>query len=88
MQKQLKWKPFGINHQFPLEIENKRKQLYSVMKKAHENGHFTGMVRDKTRCHRGHKCKGSCSGRPDVHPSETPFASTSRYTSTDQFHPR
>ena len=47
MRKQLKWKPFGINQQFPLEIENRRKQLYSVMKKAHENGHFTRMVRDK-----------------------------------------
>jgi hypothetical protein len=41
MRKQLKWKPFGINQQFPLEIENKRKQLYSVMKKVDENGHFT-----------------------------------------------
>ena len=47
MRKQLKWKPFGIKQQFPLEIENKRKQLYSVMKEVDENGHFTGMVRDK-----------------------------------------
>jgi hypothetical protein len=88
-----------INQQFPLEIENKRKQLYPVMKEAHENGHFTGMVRDKLyidnnlyttkkRCDRGHKCKGSCSDRPAVHSSEPPFVSTSRYTSTDQFHPR
>jgi len=43
----LKRKPFGINQQFPLEIENKRKQLYPVMKKVRENGHFTSMVRDK-----------------------------------------
>jgi hypothetical protein len=31
----------------PLEVENKRKQLYPVMKKARDNGHFTRMVRDK-----------------------------------------
>ena len=46
-EQKLKRKPFGITQQFPLEIENKRKQLYPVIKEAHENGHFTGMVRDK-----------------------------------------
>lgn len=45
--KKLKGKLFGINQQFPLEVENKRKQLYPVMKKARNNGHFTRMVRDK-----------------------------------------
>ena len=44
--RKLKGKPFGINQQSPLEVENKRKQLYPVMKKARDNGHFTRMVRD------------------------------------------
>jgi hypothetical protein len=44
--RKLKGKPFGINQQSPLEVENKRKQLYPVMKKTRDNGHFTRMVRD------------------------------------------
>jgi hypothetical protein len=44
--RKLKGKPFGINQQSPLEVENKWKQLYPVMKKAEDNGHFTRMVRD------------------------------------------
>ena len=36
-----------LNQQSPLEVENKRKQLYPVMKKARDNGHFIRMVRDK-----------------------------------------
>jgi hypothetical protein len=47
MRKKLKGQPFGINQQFPLEIQNKRKQINPVMKKARENGHFTSMMRDK-----------------------------------------
>jgi hypothetical protein len=43
----LKGKPFGINQQSPLEVENKRKQLYPVMKKARDNGLFIRMVRGK-----------------------------------------
>jgi hypothetical protein len=45
--KKLKGKPFTINHQFPLEVENKRKRLYPVMKRTRDNDHFTGMVRDE-----------------------------------------
>jgi hypothetical protein len=45
--KKLKGKPFTINQQFPLEVENKRKRLYPVMKRTRDNDHFTGMVRDE-----------------------------------------
>jgi hypothetical protein len=45
--KKLKGKPFTINHQFPLEVENKRKRRYPVMKRTRDNDHFTGMVRDE-----------------------------------------
>ena len=44
--KKLKGKPFTINQQFPLEVENKRKRLYPVMKRTRDNDHFTRMVRD------------------------------------------
>ena len=43
----LKGKPFGIHQWFPLDIENKLKQLYPVMKKARDNGNFTRMVSNK-----------------------------------------
>ena len=38
--KRLRGKPYGINQQFPAEIENRRRSLYPVMKEAktEENG--------------------------------------------------
>jgi len=47
MQKKLRGEPLTINQQFPLEVENKRKRLYPVMKRTRDNDHFTGMVRDE-----------------------------------------
>ena len=43
----LKGKPYGINEQFPKEIEDKRKRLYPVMKQAKKDGKGVKMVRDK-----------------------------------------
>ncbi|CAC5394244.1 unnamed protein product [Mytilus coruscus] len=43
----LKGKRFGICEQFPPEIENKRKELYPVMKKAKMVGKKVKLVRDK-----------------------------------------
>ena len=42
--KLLKGKPYGINQQFPAEIESRRRSLYPVMKEAKDRGK---MVRDK-----------------------------------------
>ncbi|CAG2190917.1 unnamed protein product [Mytilus edulis] len=43
----LKGKTFGISEQFPPEIENKRKELYPVMKKAKVESKKVKLVRDK-----------------------------------------
>ncbi|CAC5391863.1 unnamed protein product [Mytilus coruscus] len=43
----LKGKRFGICEQFPPEIENKRKELYPVMKKANADCKKVKLVRDK-----------------------------------------
>ncbi|VDI59818.1 Hypothetical predicted protein [Mytilus galloprovincialis] len=43
----LKGKKFGISEQFPPEIENKRKDLYPIMKKAKSEGKKVKLVRDK-----------------------------------------
>ena len=43
----LKGKPFGINEQFPVEIEEKRRRLYPVMKEAKKKGDKVKLVRDK-----------------------------------------
>ena len=43
----LKGKRFGINEQFPKEIENRRKALYPVMRKAKGEGKKVSMVRDR-----------------------------------------
>ena len=42
----LKGKPFGINEQFPMEIEQERKKLYPIMKKAKQEGKKVQLVRD------------------------------------------
>ena len=44
----LKGRKYGVREQFPTEIENKRKLLYPVMKKANEvEGNKVRLVRDK-----------------------------------------
>lgn len=43
----LKGKQFGINEQFPAEIEARRRKLYPVMKRAKREGKTVSMVRDK-----------------------------------------
>ncbi|CAC5397650.1 unnamed protein product [Mytilus coruscus] len=43
----LKGKPFGICEQFPPEIENRRKELYPIMKDARKSGKKVNLVRDK-----------------------------------------
>ena len=46
--KTLTGKRFGVNEQFPTEIENKRKLLYPVAKRAKRNKHNkVRLVRDK-----------------------------------------
>ena len=45
--KYLKGRPFGINQQFPAEIENRRRELYPIMKEAKNKGETAKMVRDK-----------------------------------------
>ena len=43
----LKGKPYGINEQFPADVEQCRKKLYPVAKRLRQAGHRTKMVRDK-----------------------------------------
>lgn len=43
----LRGKPVSIHEQFPAEIENRRKQLYPVMKQAKRDGKMATMTRDK-----------------------------------------
>ncbi|KAK3094207.1 hypothetical protein FSP39_025461 [Pinctada imbricata] len=43
----LKGKQFGINEQFPREIENRRKPLYPLMRKAKKEGKKVSLVRDR-----------------------------------------
>ncbi|CAG2236184.1 unnamed protein product [Mytilus edulis] len=44
----LKQKPqFGMNLQFPIEIEERRRKLYPVMKEAKRNGKRVSLIRDK-----------------------------------------
>ncbi|CAG2236170.1 unnamed protein product [Mytilus edulis] len=44
----LKEKPqFGMNLQFPIEIEERRRKLYPVMKDAKRNGKRVSLIRDK-----------------------------------------
>lgn len=43
----LKGKPYGIHEQYPVEIEERRKKLYSVQKRLKESGRRTKLVRDK-----------------------------------------
>ena len=43
----LRGKPVSIHEQFPAEIENRRKQLYPVMKQAKKDGKMAIMTRDK-----------------------------------------
>ncbi|CAG2197849.1 unnamed protein product [Mytilus edulis] len=43
----LKGKSFGVNEQFPEEIETRRKKLYPVLKKARQEGKQVKLVRDK-----------------------------------------
>lgn len=43
----LKGKSFGVNEQFPEEIETRRKKLYPVLKKARHEGKQVKLVRDK-----------------------------------------
>jgi hypothetical protein len=45
--KLLKGKPYGINQQFPAEIESRKRSLYPVMKEAKDRGKMVKMVRDK-----------------------------------------
>lgn len=43
----LRGKPFGIQEQFPAEIEEERKRLYPIMKLAKQDGKLVKMFRDK-----------------------------------------
>ena len=43
----LKGKPFGIQQQFPPEIEARRKKLYTIQKEAKRNGRRVALVRDR-----------------------------------------
>ncbi|CAG2216686.1 unnamed protein product [Mytilus edulis] len=43
----LRGKPFGIKEQFPFEIEQARKKLYPILKKAKQDGKMASLVRDK-----------------------------------------
>jgi len=43
----LKGKPFGIQQQFPPEIEARRKKLYPIQKEAKRNGRRVALVRDR-----------------------------------------
>ncbi|CAC5413500.1 unnamed protein product [Mytilus coruscus] len=43
----LRGKPFGIQEQFPAEIEKERKRLYPVMRLAQQDGKPVTMFRDK-----------------------------------------
>jgi hypothetical protein len=43
----LRGKPVSIHEQFPAEIENRRKQLYPVMKQAKRDGKMATMTRGK-----------------------------------------
>jgi hypothetical protein len=45
--KRLRRKPYGINQQFPAEIENRRRSLYPVMKEATNRGKRVKLVRDR-----------------------------------------
>lgn len=45
--KRLRGKPYGINQQFPAEIENRRRSLYPVMKEAKNRGKRVKLVRDR-----------------------------------------
>lgn len=43
----LRGKPYGINEQYPLEIEKKRRELYPIMKQAKKEGKKCKLVKDK-----------------------------------------
>jgi hypothetical protein len=43
----LRNRPFGIKQQFPREIENRRKQLYSIQRSAKREGKRVTLVRDR-----------------------------------------
>ena len=43
----LRNRPFGIKQQFPQEIENRRKQLYSIQRNAKREGKRVTLVRDR-----------------------------------------
>ena len=43
----LKGKQYGINVQYPVEIEQRRRKLYPILKKARDEGKRAHLVRDK-----------------------------------------
>jgi hypothetical protein len=45
--KRLKGEPYGINQQFPAEIENRRRSLFPVMKEAKNRGKRVKLARDR-----------------------------------------
>lgn len=45
--KHLRGKPFGVNEQFPIEIEQRRKQLYPIMKEEKRKQSKVVLVRDR-----------------------------------------
>jgi hypothetical protein len=47
LQYTLRNRPFGIKQQFPREIENRRKQLYSIQRDAKRRGKRVTLVRDR-----------------------------------------
>lgn len=45
--RKLKGKPYGINEQFPAEIESQRRRLYPVVKEKRQSGHRVKLVKDR-----------------------------------------
>ena len=46
----LRGKPFGINEQFPMEIEQRRKQLYPIIKEEKQTKFKSGSFKKQTLC--------------------------------------
>ena len=46
----LRGKPFGINEQFPMEIEQRRKQLYPIIKEKKQIKFKSVFFRKQTLC--------------------------------------
>jgi hypothetical protein len=63
--KLLKGKPYGINQQFPAEIESRKRSVYPVMKEAKDRGKMVKMVRDKLYINNKEYCP------VDVHQSQS-----------------